>query len=255
MRAEAVLGVELGARGRSVVRELASQAPLTLVPRRAATTAADGTAVVHLVGSATSPVGGDVVDLRVRVGPGARLLLRGTAATVALPGHDGAVSSAAVHLDVAAGASVDYLPEPTVVSSRADHRAAMSVRLAPDARLRCREVLVLGRSGERPGRLVTATDVVRDGVPLLRQRLDIGDPLLDASAGYLAGARVLATEVLVGADDPAAPASGDWWSLAPLAAGGALATAVGPDAVIAGRRLAEAVAHHPDVGFAAPARW
>ncbi|MGP4021088.1 urease accessory protein UreD [Saccharopolyspora sp. 5N708] len=246
MRASALLSVELGAGGRSVVRELRSEAPMTLVPRRSATSSPDGIAVVHLVGSAATPVGGDRVDLRVRVGPGARLQLRGTAATVALPGQHAGYSRSAVHIEVAAGGTIEYLPEATVISARADHQAEMTIELGDRARARCRETLVLGRYGELPGRLTTTTHLVRAGMPLLRQRLDIGAHRLAASTGYLAGARVLATETLVWDADPTEPASGQWWSLAPLAAGGALATAVAADAVTAQRRLAEAIGHHPD---------
>ncbi|MBB5153778.1 urease accessory protein UreD [Saccharopolyspora phatthalungensis] len=245
MRASARLSVEIGSGGRSVVRELRSEAPITLVPRRTATASPDGTAVVHVVGSAATPVGGDRVDLRVRVGAGARLWLRGTAATVALPGQHGGPSRSTVHIEVEAGGLVDYLPEATVISARADHQAEMTVELGDGARARCRETLVLGRYGELPGRLTTTTRVVRSGTPLLRQRLDIGAQRLATSAGYLAGARVLATETVVWDRDPAEPTSGQWWSLVPLAAGGALATALGENAVTAHRRLAEAIGHHP----------
>ncbi|QUG99981.1 urease accessory protein UreD [Saccharopolyspora erythraea] len=246
MRATAALRVELAADGRNVVRELRSQPPITLIPRRGVVSAAGGPAVVHLVGSATSPMGGDRVDLRVHVGAGAALRLSGTAATVALPGQRAGHSHATVRIEVEAGETVEYLPEATVVSARADHRADMRVELAEHARARCREVLVLGRYGENPGVLTTSTHVVRAGTPLLRQRLDIGEHRLAGSAGYLAGARVLATETVVWDHDPAAPAGGEWWSLAPLARGGALATSVAADAVTAQRGLAEALGHHPD---------
>ena len=243
MRAGAVLRVELDRTGRTAVRELRSQAPLALVHRRPVVPG-DG-AVVHLVSSAATPLGGDEVDLRVHVGPGARLLLRGTAATLALPGQRGGGSRSSVRIEVAEGGALDYRPEPTVITSRAEHRADLRAELAAGARLRCREVLVLGRSGEPPGSLRTGTELVRAGVPLLRQHLDLGPGRLAASAGYLAGARVLGTEVVVGGADPVAASSGPWWSLVPLAAGGALATAVAPDAVTAGRRLADALRHHP----------
>lgn len=251
MKASAALRVELDARGRSVVRELRSRAPLTLVHRRAAVAGADG-AIVHLVSSAANPLGGDEVRLHVHVGPGARLLLRGTAATVALPGAHGGPSRTEVRMEIGDGGSVDYRPEATVVTARAEHRAEFHADLAAGARLRCREVLVLGRHGEPPGTLHTATDLVRDGTPLLRQHLDLGPGRLAASAGYLAGARVLGTETLLGGTDPAAPSSGPWWSLVPLAAGGALATAVAADVVTAERRLTRALKHHPEAAVRHP---
>ncbi len=231
MRAEARLEVEHRG-GRDVVRVLRSAAPLTLIPARGTS----GPAVVHLVGSAASPLGGDELALTVRVGPGAALVLTGIAAAVALPGPHGAPSHSLVDLRLAEGASAEYLPEPTVVTARARHRAELAADLAADARLRTREVLVLGRAGERPGTLTTTTTVVRGGRPVLRQRLTVGDPALDASVAYLAGKRVLATELCLDATCPE-PASGEWWSRSPLAAGGTLTTVLADDAVTALRHL------------------
>lgn len=235
MKARAFLSVEL-VDGRTVVREMRSMAPLRLVPRR------DG--VVHLVSSVTAPLGGDDLELHVRVGPGAHLELRGVAATLALPGHRPGGSRAVVRAEVAAGGSLDYAPEPTVITRRACHEAVFRADLAPDARLRSREVLVLGRVGEPPGTLVSTLDVRRDG-PLLRQSTHVGDPATDASPAGLAGMRVLGTEVLCWGEDVAEPVSHDWWSLVPLARGGSLATALAPDAVTAERALAEARREHP----------
>ncbi len=222
--------------GRTVLRALASAAPLTLVPRRG-----PGPVTVHVVGSAAAPLGGDDLRLSGEVGPGAELVLAGVAATVVLPGASGEPSRAVVDLRVADGGSLAYLPEPTVVTGRALHTAELRATLSGAARLHCRETLVLGRADERPGTLVSEWHVVRDGVPLLRQRLSVGDPALDASPAGQAGHRVLATDLRVGDQDVPAPVSGDWWSLVPLAHGGTLATALAHDAVTAGRRLAEAV--------------
>lgn len=241
MRARARLAVELRD-GRSVLSELRSAAPLTLVPQRRH---GASTAVVHLVSSATAPLGGDDLSLEVRVGPGARLELRGIAATLALPGLHGERSCASIRFDIDVGATVEFRPEPTVVTARAAHSALFTANLADTARLRYREVLVLGRVGEQPGSLDSTVEIVRAGTPLLRQRIDIGDPALAASSAYLAGHRVLATELLVWGEDPAQARSGEWWSLVPLARGGTLATALAGDAVTAQRRLAEALAAHP----------
>ncbi|MGW4520307.1 urease accessory protein UreD [Amycolatopsis sp. NPDC004378] len=212
---------------RTVLRELRSMAPLTLFPRRRS----GSTAVVHLVNSATSPLGGDELLLTVHVGPGASLRLSGVAATLALPGLHGEPSVSTVDVVVEAGGSLEFLPEPTVITSRARHTAEFRAQVASDAHLHTREVLVLGRAGERPGSLTTSQHVTRGSVPVLRQTLSIGSDL-DGSLAVLAGRRVLATDLVVGGPD-LPPASGDWWSRTPLAAGGTLTTSLAPDAVTA----------------------
>lgn len=245
MLARARVVVERDAGGRSVVRELRSQPPLSLLPQRGAAARRSPAATVHMVGSATSPLGGDDVTLDVEVGPGADLVLTGVAATLALPGQAGTASRLVVRLRVADGAGLQYLPEPTVVTRRADHHGELHAELGTGARLRCREVLVAGRNGERSGRFRGLVRVQDGGRPLLVQGQELGDPQLQDSAPHLAGRRVLGTEVLVWGDDPAVAAAGDWWSLSPLPGRGCLASAVGADAVTAQRALADAVAAHP----------
>ncbi|GAA4537076.1 urease accessory protein UreD [Amycolatopsis samaneae] len=213
---------------RTVLRELRSMSPLTLVPRRGR----GAGAVVHLVSSATFPLGGDELTLTVRVGPGAVLRLSGVAATLALPGPHGARSRSIVDVEVAEGGSLEYLPEPTVVTARARHIAVLRASVAPGAYFHTREVLVLGRAGERPGELTTSQHVTRGSVPVLRQTLTVGDSTLDGSMAHLAGNRVLASDLVVGGPELPA-ASGEWWSRSPLAAGGTLTTSLAPDAVTA----------------------
>jgi urease accessory protein len=245
MRARARVVVERGPDGRSLVRELRSQPPLALLPQRGAAAARSPAATVHVVGSATSPLGGDEVDLDVEVAPGADLVLTGVAATLALPGQAGRPSRLVVRLRVGDGGGLQFLPEPTVVTRRADHHGELHVELGTGARLRCREVLVAGRSGEPAGRFRGLVRV-RDGErPLLVQEQELGDPGLQSSAAHLAGRRVLGTEVLVWGEDPAEAVAGDWWSLSPLPGRGCLASAVGVDAISAQRALADAVAAHP----------
>jgi urease accessory protein len=211
-------------------------APLTLFPKRRG----GSVAIVHLVNSATSPLGGDELRLTVRVGPGARVRLSGVAATIVLPGQHGERSQSTVDIEIGAGGELEYLPEPVVITARARHFAELHASLAADAKLRTREVLVLGRAGERPGRMTTSQHVVRGGIPVLRQTLEIGDPELDASVAHLAGRRVLATELTVDDSVKAEAAGGDWWSRTPLAGGGTLTTALAHDAVEALTNLAAA---------------
>lgn len=222
MKAHAHLTVERDAAGRSVVRTLRSASPLTLIPVR-------GEPVVHLVNSAASPLGGDDLTLTVHVGPRACLTLTGIAATVALPGLHGEKSRSTVHIELDEGATMAYLPEPTVITRRARHKSILTVTLASGARLRARETLVLGRANELPGELTTRLDVTREGRPVLRQQLTV-------TADVLMGKRVLATELSTG--DTGDTASGEWWSRTRLAAGGTLTTALADDAVTALRHLA-----------------
>ena len=232
--------------GRSVVRELRSQAPLTLLPMRGTAAARAAAVTVHMLGSAATPLGGDDVELAVVVGPGASLVLTGVAAALALPAQGGEGSRLAVRLEIGAGADMQYLPEPTVITRRASHHGVLDVVLGADARFRGREVLVAGRSCESTGRYHGLTRVAGPSGPLLVQTQELGLP---DSPAHLAGRRVLATEVLVWGADPAEASAGEWWSLTPLARGGSLATAVARDAVTAERDLASAIAAHP--GWAA----
>ncbi|MGW7536329.1 urease accessory protein UreD [Amycolatopsis sp. NPDC054798] len=227
MKAHARLTVALDG-GRTALRELKSMAPLTLVPRRQRGPGA----VVHLVNSATAPLGGDELRLEIHVGAGAELKLSGVAATLALPGLREVPSLSTVEVVVEDGGSFEYLPEPTVVTARAEHVAVLRADLAADARFRTREVLVLGREGERPGQLSSTVHVTRGGVPALRQTQTVGDTALDASLAVLAGQRVLVTEIEFGGLGGPAE-SGPWWSRTPLAAGGTLITALAPDVVTA----------------------
>src|SRR5207249_10856213 len=107
---------------------LRSVSPLTLIPKRASG-AGGREYIVHLVNSASAPLGGDDLRLSVRVGPGARLRLLGVAATLALPGPS-AESRSAVDIEIESGGSLAYLPEPTVITSRARHVAELRVSLA-----------------------------------------------------------------------------------------------------------------------------
>ena len=222
MKAHAQLTIERDDAGRSVVRTLRSVSPLTLIPVR-------GEPVVHLINSAASPLGGDDLTLTVRVGPHACLTLAGIAATVALPGPHGEKSRVCVQIELDEGATMSYLPEPTVITRRARHESVLTATLAAGAHLRTRETLVLGRANEPPGELTTTLHVTRAGRPVLRQRLSV-------TADVLMGKRVLATELST--SDTAETSSGEWWSRTRLAAGGTLTTALADDAVTALRHLA-----------------
>jgi urease accessory protein len=155
-----------------------------------------------------------------------------------LPGPHGRPSLSVVDISVAETGSLEFLPEPMIVTAGAHHTAELHGDVA--GYLHARETLVLGRAGERPGRLTTTQHLTRGPVPLLRQSLTIGDPELDASLAHLAGHRVLATAVTVGGDAGTA-ASGPWWSRTPIAAGATLASCLATDVITAHRGLEAAL--------------
>ena len=210
-----------------------------LLPRRTLATADDpaGGAVVHLVGGAAGPLGGDRLHLEVCVGPGAELIVRTVAASVALPGSG--ASRFTVRASVADGGYLAWLPEPVIAAGRCDHTLESTVELLGDARLVWREELVCGRYGEEPGDLLLATVVRRDGVSLLRQELAIG-PRSPGWAGgaVLGGHRATGSLLRVGLPPPTA-GPGPLAAHLTLAGGGVLTAAVAPDAVALRQALAE----------------
>jgi urease accessory protein len=131
-----------------------------------------GAGVVHLVGTAAGPLGGDTVTLRVDVGAGAGLVLRSVAASVVLPDRSGRPSETVTELDVAG--DLDLGLSPTVVTARASHVATIRARLVAGATLRLTEQVVLGRAGEGPGRWTGTVRVERDGLPLLHATQGLG---------------------------------------------------------------------------------
>jgi urease accessory protein len=145
---------------------------------------------VYLVGGAAGPLGGDVLELRIEVREGAALRLRTAAAAVALPGRDGQESVLSVTMTVAAGARLEYLPEPTVAADGARHRTEIRVYLAAGAALVLRDEVILGRHGERGGACRTRLRADLAGVPLLRHELDVsGTDEVSLGPAVLAGHR------------------------------------------------------------------
>jgi len=126
---------------------------------------------VYLVGTAATPVGRDQVAIDVEVLADARLRLRSTAATVAWAGEG---SSHELAVRVGERASLDWRPEPLIVTAGAHHRQRARVDLAPSARASWSEAVVLGREGERAGWAGLRLDVDVGSRPLLRHELRVG---------------------------------------------------------------------------------
>jgi urease accessory protein len=190
------------------------------VPTRVAVTRRGGRQHLHLVGGLLRPqvvldrpdhaqiglvattallLGGDQVEVEVRVGPEASLELFDVAGTVAYHGR-GQSASWRVAIVVENGACLTYCGAPFVVSDGADVVRTLELGLDPTARVRLRETVVLGRSGQLGGRLRSRTAITVGGRPALLE-----DQLLDPSGirmspGMLGSHRVIDTVVAVGGE-------------------------------------------------------
>lgn len=134
---------------------------------------------IYMVGSSASPVGEDCVDVEVRVRSGAHVAIRSVAASVAWSGTD---TRHRLDVVVESGASLDYEPEPIIATRSCHHTQISTVRLAPGASLRWREVVVRGRHREASGWLRSTLRVDTQEGPLLRHDLTSGTPTSDSPA-------------------------------------------------------------------------
>ncbi|MEU7629552.1 urease accessory protein UreD [Nocardia sp. NPDC049220] len=183
-----------------------------------------GPHTVHLIGTAATPLGGDELDIVVVVAPGAELVVRSVAATIALPSSTTPLSIGRWDLEVGSGGALDFDPEPMIVAGGARHHTRTTIRLAADARLRVRERVQIGRTGEDSGQWRGDLIADVDATPLLRHRLELGAgaPADDA----LSAPRALESELVYPDERPAAT-TGLTQTRVPLAAGGSLFTRTG----------------------------
>lgn len=209
--------------GRTWLSELRSQVPLSLRPTSGGLT---------LVASAFGPLGGDSTEVDIALEPGARLRIGSAGAQVAQPGAADPVSRAVVRLRAAAGAELQWRPQPLVVGPGAEHRAGLHVTAEDGSRVLLAETVVLAG-----GRYRSTWRVDYDDKPLLAADLDIGagSPTgWDGPAGT-GGARLVVTAMLAGGVVPAGPLQGG--EVLQLAGPGVLLLWLGDDAVAAQRCL------------------
>jgi urease accessory protein len=201
---------------------------------------------MHLVQAAGGPLGGDDLALDIHLSAGSAVQLRSTAATVVQPGPCPGAAQWAVRASVAEGAVLDWQPEPTVVCDGAELHSRVQVALQRRARLALREVVVLGRAGQRGGRFIGEFTVEWAGVPLLAHTvlLDGADPALTGPAGT-GDARVMGMLAVVGEGIGAPPQDageqpGLRWACSPLDGPGWLLLALGGQVTDVAQLLDEA---------------
>lgn len=159
-------------------------------------------ATLWLVGSGAAPVGDDRIRVRLDVGPGVTVAVRSVAATIVYAAR-GAGTSWDTEIHVAEGATLDWRPEPLILTERARHAATTTVHAAAGADVTLDEVLVLGRAGEATGTIRSTLAVRVDDAPVLLTSLDTSLPGWAGPAG-VHGAAVVANRLRLGPDGGAA---------------------------------------------------
>ncbi len=175
-----------------------------------------GPVTVHLVATAFGPLGGDDARIVLVVEEGARLTVRSVAAALALPAR-GATRTSVQRITASVAGTLDLRLEPTVVAARAHHLAELSAELTDGAVLTATEQVLLGRTGEEPGRWTGTTRIERKGRPLLHTTVGLGPgeaawlppvaPRAYASTVHIADD---AAEVATGEDAVRLPLPGGW---------------------------------------------
>ncbi|WNF27095.1 urease accessory protein UreD [Streptomyces sp. C11-1] len=240
-RGSAAVGVRATARITAAARGCATALPVLdgdgpFELRRLRSRGAE--ARVCVVGAMSAPLGGDRLRIEATAQQGAALHVTSAAATLALRGPTSAHASYDVHLTVADNAELRWLPKPLISAAGSNLRQTWTIDLAPTARLVLREELVLGRTGEPPGRVTTRLTVRRGGHVLLDQEADYGPGAVGwDSPAVLAHHRATGQILIVGPGFDAAPPTAQALTdpsqdglavLTPLAGPAVLITAIAP---------------------------
>ncbi|NYH77323.1 urease accessory protein [Actinopolyspora biskrensis] len=129
---------------------------------------------VTLIDTMAGPLGGDEITIDATVSAGARLRVDSAGCALALAGPNGGTATHDTRITVGDEAELCWSPEPVIAAAGSDLIMRNSVTLAPKARLLLRDVQVLGRAEESPGKLATCLTVARSGKPILDQELLFG---------------------------------------------------------------------------------
>ncbi|WP_228720793.1 urease accessory protein UreD [Nitrogeniibacter mangrovi] len=146
--------------------------------------------------------GGDILDIDVRVDARAHALITtpGAGKWYRSAGPEGVMRQ---RLHVAAGATLEWLPQENIVFRRARARLLTEVDLAGDARFIAMDMSAFGRHGEHArfdaGTLTQSVRIRRDGRTVWREQghIDGGGALMQSTAG-LAGQPVCGTLIAIG---------------------------------------------------------
>jgi urease accessory protein len=167
----------------------------------------DGGQLVQLITIGPGLCGGDRLDIRISVEPGARLVLTTPAATRVLSMDAGQHAEQRVELHVAAGATLEYYPAVTIPFPDSAFAQTIRVNAESGARVGVLETWALGRTSReeylRFRSLSSRMTLHIDGTLAYSDATELqpGRDRLDG-AGVLAGRRYLASGVWYGVTLP-----------------------------------------------------
>lgn len=181
-------------RERTVLASRRQHGPLTV--QRPFYPEPDGVCHTYVLHPPAGLVGGDDLRMRFDLAAGSHGLITTPAATrwYWSPGIEARVDQ---HAIVADGATLEWLPQETLLFAGAHARLATRIELTGNARFLGWEILGLGRPacGEafRDGRVDFRFEIARDGRPLLSERLRGDADGLPGMRGHTACATLVAT--------------------------------------------------------------
>ena len=166
-----------------------------------------GTLMAFIVNPTGGVLGGDHAEVRVSVGPGARVLLLTQSATRIQPSQVDADAVQDLHFTVAAGGRLEYYPERNIPFAGSRFFQRVRAELEAGAEFGMTETLAAGRvaMGERLmfGRYRSQVEVWQAGRRVYLDRVDLQPTTqhLDAP-GLLGGRAYSATGVWAGGQSP-----------------------------------------------------
>jgi urease accessory protein len=197
---EARLRFAADATGQSRLKERYASSPARLLTPRTHGEAPEAV----LANTAGGVAGGDSLSVSVECGPGADGVVSGQAAEKIYRALD-APAKMQTKLRLDAGATLEWLPQETILFNGALLNRQINVDLADDARLLMAETIVLGRKAHNEtfasGCLTDYWRIDRAGQPLWRDRMLVegGGDSLFAATGFRS-ARALATMIYAAPD-------------------------------------------------------
>lgn len=193
---------------------------------------------VYLVSTAQGLVGDDDLRLEVALGPGARLRICSVAATIAYASRGAAFT---VHAEVGEAATLDWRPQPTIVTAGCVARVRADLDVAEGGSVAFLETCLLGRHGEEPGSFEHLLTADYANKPLLRHRIATG-PEEGAWNGpaVIGSGRALGLGLFAGDLHQPETAVGEGWAVHALDGEGVLFSGVAGTRVALWRMLNEA---------------